>query len=555
MKILLIDDSKTAAAAANTTLEDLGHEVTAINNPLDSLKTFKKISPDLIILDIAMDKKNGFECAKEIRQYQQGKDWVPIIFLSGTASEENIVQGIDAGGDDYLTKPLNKIILAAKIKAMQRIVDMRDELIVTTEELKALSSTDTLTHIPNRSEYERNIALTTATSKRHKRQFALLFLDLDNFKSVNDNLGHHAGDLLLQEVANRLQSATRSTDFIARMGGDEFAVILNEIRLPEDAGGVAKKIISAMQPPFQLDSNDLHIGFSIGIACYPLAGQDASTLAKNADIAMYRAKSTGRNKFQYFTNELNESHGRKTTIENGLQFSIERNELSLRYQPQYTVAEQKLAGMEVLVRWNNTELGEVSPGEFIPIAEKSHFITPLGDWIFKEAFQQIAAWQQHNPLDIIFSINISPVQLTQTTLVKDLKNHIKENKIDPKQIQLELTETAIMSYSAAAENMLHELNALGITISIDDFGTGYSSLSHLKRLPVQALKIDRSFVKDITNDANDAMIVKSVISLAHSLNLGVVAEGVETEQQLQFFNRKQLRHCTRLLLFKTPHCN
>lgn len=507
--------------------------------PEATISLFSKENPDLVIFDVTQENADSLTYVKQIREKQNEKDWVPIIFLSDAMNDTHIAKAMDAGGDDYIAKPFSEITLSAKINAMQRIADMRHKLIETTKKLEQLSSTDFLTNMPNRVYFEKNLSTALANAKRYKCQFSLLLMDLDNFKAINDNLGHHAGDLLLIEVSNRLRTTLRATDFIARMGGDEFAIILNDIKLPEDAGSIAKNIIKALQPEYQLEGHAAQVGCSIGIATYPSAGRDIETLTKNADIAMYKAKQSGKNNFQYFTNKFNDAYARRLSIESKLQFALDHNEFELYYQPQIHLRTNRIIGAEALIRWHNRELNNISPDEFIPLAEKSGFIIKLGQWVIEEACKQIAIWHKVGYTDLTFAINISPIQLTHDNLSQFLQKKLHEHSIPPNMVQLELTETAIMSYSAAAENSLHDLNQFGIMVSIDDFGTGYSSLSHLKRLPIHALKIDRSFVSDLIENPNDAMIIKSVLALAHNLNLNVVAEGIETKEQLHFLRENK----------------
>ncbi|MBV8802871.1 MAG: diguanylate cyclase, partial [Gammaproteobacteria bacterium] len=332
MKILVADDSNTTRELLTASLIKFGHHVITATNGLDALEKFKADRPDLIILDVIMHGMDGFECAEQIRAYDEN-DWVPIIFLSGAVDDENIARGINAGGDDYLTKPFSEVTLSAKIKAMQRIVDMRHKLYVTTKKLRVLSTIDPLTGINNRLQLEKVIKKRINRAKEQNFIFALLFIDLDNFKSINDHLGHHIGDSLLKEIAKRLKSTIRSNDFIARIGGDEFAVILGEIKTTEIAGDIAQKILNILTHPFSLDGNDVIITASIGIATYPFGDTELHSLIQSADIAMYQAKANGRNNFQYYTEELHKKHKKMSYIDSSLKFAIERKELFLVYQP------------------------------------------------------------------------------------------------------------------------------------------------------------------------------------------------------------------------------
>jgi diguanylate cyclase (GGDEF)-like protein len=533
MKILVADDSKTTRELITASLAKLGHDVIPVVNGIEALEKFKTDRPDLIILDVIMHGMDGFECAEQIRAFDKD-DWVPIIFLSGAVDDENIAMGINAGGDDYLTKPFSEVTLGAKIKAMQRIVNMRQRLFETTKKLEILSTTDPLTGINNRSQLEKTIQYKIQQAKEQKYLIALLFLDLDNFKTVNDHLGHHIGDLLLKEIAKRLQSAIRTNDFIARIGGDEFAIVLGEIKSIEIAGQIAKKILNILATPFDLDSNHIIITTSIGIATYPFPDATLTSLIQSADIAMYHAKTAGRNNFQYYTEELDKKHKKMSFIDSSLKFAIERKELSLAYQPIFDLTNLNVVGMETLLRWENPELGFVSPNIFIPLAEENGMMESIGSWVLHTICEHGKHWNLSPFKEFKLSINISSRQLLQINLPNLIKTILKNTRLPSNTLELELTETILMSQTIVSENILKEIHEMGVSISIDDFGTGYSSLILLKRLPIRALKIDRSFVKDVTTNINDAIIVNSVISLAKNLGLIVIAEGIETKDQLQF---------------------
>jgi len=533
MKILVADDSKTMRELLTESLIKFGHDVIVATNGLDALEKFKIDRPDLIILDVIMHGMDGFECAEKIRAYDEN-DWVPIIFLSGAVDDENIARGINAGGDDYLTKPFSEVTLSAKIKAMQRIVDMRQKLYATTKKLRVLSTIDHLTGINNRLQLEKMIKHKMKRAKKKNHLLALLFIDLDNFKSINDHLGHHIGDLLLKEIANRLKSTIRANDFIARIGGDEFAIILGKIKDIETAGEIAKKILNILTVPFSLDGNDVIITSSIGIATYPFADTELTSLIQSADIAMYHAKASGRNNFQYYTEELHKKHKKMSYLDSSLKFAIERKELFLAYQPIFDLTDRTLVGMETLLRWKHPELGLISPDLFIHIAEENGMIEALGWWVLRTVGEHVKQWDFSSFKEFKLSINISSRQLLHKNLPLLIKNILFDTKLPANALELELTETILMSHTDISENVLKEIHSLGVSISIDDFGTGYSSLVLLKRLPIRALKIDKSFINDVTSNINDAIIVNSVISLGKNLGLTVIAEGIESEEQLNF---------------------
>jgi len=534
MKILLADDSKTNLAFTTNCLIKLGHEVIPVTSGLQALEAFKQTPPDLVILDVVMEGVNGFETAKKIREVNT-KNWIPIIFLSANVDDESIKEGIDAGGDDYITKPFSETTLASKIKAMQRIADMRQELIDTSNQLERLSSIDTLTGLYNRFQFERSLAQVIAASERHNRLMGLMFIDLDNFKLINDTFGHHMGDLLLIEVATRLKNCLRTEDFIARIGGDEFTVFFSDVESAENIGQVAQKMLDMLSIDFYLEKHNIRIGASIGIACFPSHGTTKENLLKHADMAMYHAKAMGRNNYQYFNEELNDKYRQHINIEYALKFALERNEMSLTYQPIYDITRHIIVGLEVLACWDHQKYGLVSPSIFIPIAEETGMITTIGNWVLRNACEQAKKWNLDQYENFKIAINLSSHQLLQKDFFEMVVDILNYTQLAPHSLELELTETIIMGHRTDVfKNVINKLHNFGISIAIDDFGTGYSSLTRLKHLSIDTLKIDQSFVQDVMTDPNSAIIVNCLIALGKNLGLKVIAEGIETEEQLNF---------------------
>ncbi|MEJ6521205.1 EAL domain-containing protein [Shewanella bicestrii] len=401
------------------------------------------------------------------------------------------------------------------------------------EDLRFLASFDTLTGLPNRTLFQDRLNHAISQAHRSNNIVALLFLDLDRFKHINDSMGHHIGDLLLKAVAHRLQSAVREGDTVARLGGDEFTIILEGVAKTKAATLISEKVLKAFQAPFLLDDKSLTISTSIGISLYPNDAEDVDSLIKFADTAMYHAKALGRNNFQFYTNKLNEMATRHVQLEAGLKQAISRNELSLVYQPKFCLRNGSLTGLEALLRWHHSELGPISPAEFIPLAEETGIINQIGHWVINHACQQLAEWNELGFGDISMAVNLSARQL-KADIISTIEVALAVSGLPAKALELELTESMIMGNPQESVNILSKLKALGLTIAVDDFGTGYSSLSYLKRFPIDTLKIDREFVRDITNDPDDAAITSAIIALAHSLELNVVAEGVETQEQLNF---------------------
>ena len=402
------------------------------------------------------------------------------------------------------------------------------------------SEHDFLTGLPNRLLLNDRISQAIALAPRHAKQVAVLFLDLDGFKHINDSLGHGIGDKLLQAIADRLLACVRASDTVSRQGGDEFVVLLSEAEQWEDAVIVAGRMLDAVAQPFSIDTHELHVTTSIGVSVFPDDGDDAETLIKNADTAMYQAKENGRQSYQFFKPAMNVRAVERQSIEEGLRRALERGEFVLHYQPKFNLRTGAVTGAEALVRWNHPVRGMVSPVQFIPIAEESGLIRPIGQWVLREACAQAQAWVDESLPAISMAVNVSTVELRDEKFVETCLDILEETGLAPALLELELTESVLMTHPESAARILQTLRGKGVTAAIDDFGTGYSSLSYLSKFPVDALKIDRSFVSQITAAGHDSAIVTAVISLAQSLNLRVVAEGVETLEQLEFL---QARDC------------
>jgi diguanylate cyclase (GGDEF)-like protein/PAS domain S-box-containing protein len=407
----------------------------------------------------------------------------------------------------------------------------------TMEQLTKLSNYDLLTGIPNRQLFTKRLEDLIETSRRHQQQFAVLFLDLDRFKYINDELGRHSGDLLLRKVANRLKKLLKTKDTIARIGGDEFVIILPNLKHLREAVRVAGDIVETLKAPFSLDGQEVYVSTSIGISFYPHDGQDVETLLRNADRAMQKAKDSGRNHFELYHEDL-DGNGEVIVLENYLRKAIERQEFMLYYQPQVDTKTKKIYAVEALLRWKQPDLGFISPAQFIPLAEETGLIVPISEWVFKQACQDLKTLHQLDP-HLKIGINISAVHFQQDDFVKKLSTITEQTNVHPRFIKLELTESTVMPNAHESIDKLVKLKQLGFKIAIDDFGTGFSSLSYLNKFPIDVLKIDQSFVRNLSTYKGDATIVTAIITMAHSLHLLVVAEGVETEKQYEFLAKQQ----------------
>jgi diguanylate cyclase (GGDEF)-like protein/PAS domain S-box-containing protein len=402
------------------------------------------------------------------------------------------------------------------------------------EEIQQLAYYDTLTRLPNRTLLHDRLHQAIALANRNNRLVGVLFLDLDRFKGINDTLGHVAGDRLLKAVAERLLATVRESDTVSRLGGDEFIVILSGLAHEEDISKTAEKILAVIAEAIIIDSREIYTTASIGIAVFPDDGADSTLLLKNADIAMYQAKEQGRNNFQFFSKEMNVKALEHLMLETSLRRALERNELFLVYQPQMELHSGQIVGMEVLLRWRHPDLGVLAPTRFISLAEETGLIIPIGEWVLRSACTQNRAWLDAGYRPIRMAVNISVGQFRQQNFVEVVASILRETGIDAPLLELELTESMVMTNAASTVDLLGELKAMGVSLSIDDFGTGYSSLSYLKHFPIDRVKVDRSFVRDIGNNADDAAIAGAIIAMSHSMNLKVTAEGVEHQEQLQF---------------------
>ncbi len=425
-----------------------------------------------------------------------------------------------------------------------------DERLAREEQVRYQAYHDALTDLPNRVSFAEHLEEAVRRAKRARWPLAVMFLDADQFKRVNDSLGHEAGDQLLRVLAARISASVRETDLLFRMGGDEFTVLLEDVRGPEEAASVAQRILEAMREPLQLQHHELTVSVSIGIAMYPKDDDSGERLVQSADTAMYRAKELGRNRYAFFTPEMNERVESQLLLEAALRRALKQSEFRLHYQPRVTTG-GRIMGVEALLRWAHPERGLVEPAQFIAALEETGLIVPVGAWVLREACRQAAAWQAagHAPLRV--SVNLSSRQFRSETLVDAVAEALREARLDAQWLEVELTESLLMENLDRAMVIMGRLKELGVGILIDDFGTGYSSLGYLKRFPIDGLKIDRSFVRDLANSRKDAAIVESIAALAQSLGIGLVAEGVEQPHQAEFL---RAHYCTELqgYLFGRP---
>ena len=428
------------------------------------------------------------------------------------------------------------IISVLDLRMEARTAVLAHSLAQANQELAYLALHDNLTKLSNRLLLEDRLNQAIRTAEREKRRFALMFMDLDGFKAVNDVYGHHVGDLLLIDVAQRIVGRVRQQDTVARVGGDEF-VVLTHVDDPEDAGTLADTLLEAVREPFLAGGHELRVSTSIGIAMYPGDGANQHDLLTNADAAMYHAKGLGRNAYSFFEPSMNANVHQQLQLVQDLRLAIERNELVLYYQPKFHAPHGPIAGVEALVRWQHPVRGLLSANEFIPLAERTGLIVPLGTWVLDEACRQMAQWRREGHAGWSVAVNLSALQFGHAALIDTVRDTLARHALDPHCLTLEITESTAMRDADASLHILQQLDAMGVRISIDDFGTGYSSLLYLKRLPASELKIDRGFVRDLERDTEDAAIVSAIVALGQTLNLRIVAEGVETAEQQAFLTQ------------------
>lgn len=558
VNILVVDDHQAKRTAIVAVLDQLQQNIVAVGSGRDALRSLLDHDYAVILLDVQMPIMDGFETAELIRS-RALSEYTPIIFITAyTHAETDMLRGYSLGAVDFIFTPIIPEILQAKVsvfielfhktRALKRheehleyLVEQRTvaltaeiaERIQAQERLHHIAHHDALTGMPNRILFVERLKQVLSRAQWHKRSVAVLFFDLDRFKVVNDTLGHEAGDQLLQMAAARLLSCLRDGDTLARFGGDEFAAFLDDIASPDDVAPIISKLLQVLAAPFTIDKHEFFISGSIGISLYPNDGDDTKILMKNADTAMYRAKQQGGNSYQFYRADMNVHALQRLELETDLRRALERQEFVLHYQPQFDLNNGSIVGFEALIRWQRPGEGLVLPLEFISVLEETGLIVPVGEWVLHTACIQHRAWTNLLPT-VRMAVNISARQFDSNALAETIRRVKQSCHMCPMLLELEITESILMKNTRPEIDVLQEMRAMGIRFAVDDFGTGYSSLNYLKRFPIDSLKIDQTFVQDITQDADDAAIVTAIITMAHSLGIKTIAEGVETREQLDF---------------------
>lgn len=533
---MMVDDDPIMMELVQAFLEEEGYKhFITIEDSTQAMSAIQTQQPDILLLDLNMPQVNGFEILQEVRQ-TEGTTHLPVIVLTSSSDAESKLRALELGATDFLAKPVDPSELALRLRNTLNAKAYLDKL----------ENYDSLTGLPNRKLFLDRLSWALTCCKRQNQSLGILNISLERFKQINETLGPKAGDLLLQEVSQRLIETVRKSDVVtrtgsqnlwrqvSRLGGDEFCILLPALKHAENAAFVARRIITVFEKAFIVDGHEIFLNASIGIVTAPDDGMDSDILLKHVNAAAEFARHQGKNSYLFYSKEINQQAAEKLGLETDLRKALEKNELELYYQPKISMQGDVIMGMEALLRWNHPHLGMVSPAKFIPLAEELELIVPIGEWVLAEACRQYREWEQRGLGSLKLSVNVSPIQFKRQDFCELIKKTLADTGMSPEHLVLEITESMVQDSSDRGIDALKAIKEIGPSFSIDDFGTGYSSLSSLKRMPISELKIDRSFIIDVTESDDGAAIVKAIVAMARSLDLNVVAEGVETEQQLEY---------------------
>ena len=541
IRILLVEDDEDDYVITRDLLSDIDsvrYDLKWVMTYDAALEEMGRNQYDVFLFDYRLGERTGLDLLREVTH--NGCN-IPAVLLTGQGGKEIDLEAMKAGAMDYLVKGKTDFTL------LERTIRYAIERKRAEEQIKQLAYYDHLTNLPNRVLFQEQLKQAIANYSRTQKAVAIMFLDLDNFKRINDTLGHNAGDQLLKGVASRLNGCLRKSDAltrpnisntVGRQGGDEFTILLPEITDCQAAVKVAQRILTVLSQPYILEGHEVVVTTSIGIALYPDDGEDINMLLMNADAAMYHAKNKGKNNFQFYSRSMNAAALERLNLEIDLRNALERGEFVLYYQPRMEIRTGKIIGMEALIHWQHPDKGTISPAEFIPVAEETGLIIPIGEWVLRTACNQSKGWQKGGITPIRVSVSLSGQQLKQEDLIKTVIHALETSGLDQQYLELEITEGIIMQDRKIVIGMLQAMKDRGLWLSMDNFGMGHSSLRNLKSIPLDILKIDRSFVKDIITEPADTVLVSAIIAMAKSLKLRLLAEGVETEQQLAFLREQ-----------------
>jgi diguanylate cyclase (GGDEF)-like protein len=544
-RILVIDDDPMIHKLVEVRIRDLNVTMMGAHNGATGIEVAHSAQPHLILLDVGLPDMTGFNVCSRLRDDPLTRE-IPIIFLTGMDESEEKVRAFEMGAVDYVTKPFNAAELRARVRAALRTQSLLEAL-----EMQALS--DQLTGLPNREAFRRAVARCIEQSRQTEAgsRFALMFLDLDRFKLVNDSLGHAAGDQLLMAVANKLYQCIRMApnpkqgrlqDVVARLGGDEFAILMHDVPNDDAIRSVADRILRATSQTYDLNGHHVACSASVGVRIGDASSTNVDDLLRDSDTAMYHAKHAGKARCLFFDDQMHEHAVNRLQQEEDLRHAIERREFTLMYQPIIDLRTNKLVSLEALVRWNHPTRGQLGPAEFIQLAEETGDILEIGRWVLSEACIQAREWNRRFRSDVKINVNVSRLQLASDSFVADVAQLLRNTCVEPSQLMIDVTETVLVHESRVVVPTLHRLHGLGVRLAMDDFGTGYSSLVSLHRFPIDTMKIDRDFTRRLSNNRPYAAIMNAIITLAHNLELTVVAKGVESADQLAMLQALECDH-------------
>ena len=521
--VVLADDDPSIRLMIRHVLESEDFDIIEASDGIEAIKAVEKHHPALILLDAVMPGIDGFTTCQQIKD--KGHTDIPIMMITGLDDDASVERAYEVGAIDFITKPIKWAVLKHRVKSVVAKV-------IAERKVSLLAYRDTLTNLPNRLLFADRLEQAVIRADRSRTSMALMLIDIDDFKLVNDSFGHDAGDKLIKAVGELISKSLRRADTIARLGGDEFAVIIEGIDGPEDAISIADNLTTILEHNVRLDDQETYTSASIGISVYPEDGKDARTLLKNADTAMFRAKENGRHCFQFYKPEMSVSAMARLDLENSLKAAFENDEFLVHYQPIIDIHKNEISGVEALLRWQHPDKGMIHPSDFVSVVEDCGLIVAMGEWLIFTVCKQLSVWQDAGLKNQNISINVSPKQFKEQDLVSVFKQAMAEHNVEASSLSIEITERTLIDNVGEVEATLNKLRDMGMTILLDDFGTGYASLAYLKEFPVDVVKIDREFIVGIPDNKDDSAIVDAIAGLTRGLKLILLAEGVENERQL-----------------------
>ena len=522
--VVLADDDPSIRLMIRHVLESEDFDIVEAADGIEAIKAVEKHHPALVLLDAVMPGIDGFTTCKQIKD--KGYTDVPVMMITGLDDDASVERAYDVGAIDFITKPIKWAVLKHRVKSVVATV-------VAERKVELLAYRDTLTNLPNRLLFADRLEHSINRAARHRESIALLLVDMDDFKLVNDSFGHDAGDKLIKAVGDLLQRSLRRADTVARLGGDEFAVIVENIDGGDDAISIADNLSTILEHNVRLDEQETFTGASIGIALYPEDGEDARTLLKNADTALFRAKEKGRHCFQFYKPEMSVNAMERLELENSMRKALDEDQFVLHYQPTIDLHKNEIVSVEALLRWDHPEKGIIKPNDFLPLAEDCGLIVPIGEKLIRTAARQLKLWKDEGMEGQNISINVAARQFRDLDILALFNEVLHENGLQASDFTLEVTESALIDNVGEVETVLHTLHNMGMTIALDDFGTGFASLANLKEFPVDIVKIDRVFVEGIPDSREDTAVVEAIAGLTRGLRLRLLAEGIQNDRQLQ----------------------